>query len=910
MHSLIYMKYTIKKIEKIWQDYWKRSKIFEAKNLFIKKKCYILDMFPYPSGIGLHIGHPLGYIVSDIYARFKLSEGYNVLHPIGFDSFGLPTEQYAIYSGKHPSIITESNIKRYKKQLEELGFSFDWTRELRTNDSYYYRWTQWIFLQFFNSWYDKKLKKTNYIVELTRIFEKEGNCKVKASYGKRIKKFSNEAWKKLSFHKQYEILQYFSLAYRSCSTVNWCKDLGTVLANDEVKNGRSERGGYQIYKKNMMQWNMRIISYTERLLSGGNEIEWPNAIKESQHKCIGKSYGAIIFFSIILHFLGIEAFTLQPYSIFEVSFILLNTEHPIIKYLIVDRYKKEVEKYMHNIKIRNERFRTSKFQYRIFIGFYAENPITNKEIPIYISDYILDSCGAIAVMVGPVHDNRYRIKSIKITRVIPHSIKSSIKKIIEKGVGYGSITYNLRDVGFSRQRYWGEPIPIYYKNNVITCVITENKLPLLLPKIDKYFTTYGGSPPLKIATHWAWCEIKKIVVSNKIINKKNIFTIETSTMPGCAGSSWYMFRYMSTKIKELFIDNEAYWKNVDLYIGGKEHALGHLIYARFWNKFLKDIQWINKEEPFLKLINQGMILGYSAFAARVNDTQKFLSAGLIKKIKKIQKIPIDIHLLKNDNILDIEKVKIWRKEFYKSDLIIENRLFYCQRVVEKMSKSKYNVINPDKICGQYGADSFRIFEMFLGPIKQDKPWNNQGINGVYFFIKKLWNLFHRKGYFFIDDTTPSVVECKLLHYVIKKVKEDMVFFSFNTSISGFMIVVNELSAIKCRKISILEPIVLLIAPFTPHISEELWNCIGYKNYIIFYIIYTYDIKNRLEETIQYSILHNGKFVFKINYSCEEEEKSMVDRVLNHPKIIKSSKTNTITKIIFIHYLVLNFIVSV
>lgn len=904
------MTYTFKKIEQIWQDYWKVSNIFEAKNINIKKKYYILDMFPYPSGVGLHIGHPIGYIVSDIYARLKLYEGHNVLHPIGFDSFGLPTEQYAIYYGKHPSITTDINIKIYKKQFEGLGFSFDWTREIRTNDPDYYRWTQWIYLQFFNSWYDKKLKKSSYIVELTRIFEKEGNWKVKASTGKRIKKFSNEAWKKLSFNKQYEILQNFSLAYRSRSSVNWCKDLGTVLANDEVKNGRSERGGYRIYKKNMMQWNMRIISYTERLLSGVNEIEWPYAIKESQHHWIGKSYGAIIFFSIITHFLCIEAFTFQPYTIFEVSFILLAPEHPIIKYSIGDRYKKEVEEYMQNIKIRNELFRTSKFHYGIFIGLYAENPFTKNEIPIYISDYILESYGAVAVMVGPIHDNRYHIKSNNRICIIPHYIKSSIKKIIEKGVGYGIINYRLRDVVFSRQRYWGEPIPIYYKNNGIPCGITENKLPLLLPEIEKYLPTDNGSPPLKRAKHWAWCEIKKIVVSNKIINKKNIYPIETSTMPSWAGSSWYMIRYMNPKIKELFIDNEAYWKNVDLYIGGAEHAIGHLIYARFLHKLLKDLQWINSEEPFLKLINQGMILGNSAFVTRVNETHKILSAGLIKNIQNIQNIPIDIHLLKNDNILDIEKFKNWRKEFYKADLITENRIFYCQRVVEKMSKSKYNVIKTDKICSQYGADTLRLYEMFLGPIKQDKPWNNQGINGVYNFIKKLWNLFHIKGYFFVEDSTPSVIECKLLHYVIKKVKEDMVFFSFNTIISAFMIVVNELSAIKCRKISIIEPIVILIAPFAPHISEELWNYIGYKNSIIFYTISTYDIKYILEETIQYSILYNGKFVFKINSTCEENEKSMIDRVLNHPKIIQSSKTNTITKVIFIHYLVINFIVSV
>lgn len=900
------MKYTFKKIDNFWQDYWIGSKIFEAKNIYNLKKCYILDMFPYPSGEGLHIGHPLGYIVSDIYARFKLSEGLNVLHPIGFDSFGLPTEQYAIYTGKHPSISTANNIKIYKKQLEKLGFSFDWKREIRTSDPYYYRWTQWIFLQFLNSWYDKKLKKTRNIVELTRIFEKEGNWKVKAFTVKKIKKFSYEAWKKFSFKKQYEILQNYRLAYRERSTVNWCKDLGTVLANDEVKNGRSERGGYRIYKKKKIQWNMHIISYADRLLSGVNEIEWPVALKEYQQSWIRQSVGAIIFFSIITHSLCLEVFTLQPYTIFEVSFILLATEHPIIKYLIIDRYKKEVEEYMQNIKIKNELFRTSKFKNGIFLGFYVENPFTKNEIPIYISDYVLESYGPVSFMIGPFHENRDHIKSFNITYVIPHNIKSTIKKMIEKGVGYGIINYRLRDVVFSRQRYWGEPIPLYYKKNVNICFIPENKLPLLLPEIDKFHPTDNGSPPLKRAKHWSWYEIKNNVIIN---NKYHKYPIETSTMPVCAGSSWYMARYMNTKIKELFIDNEAYWKNIDLYIGGAEHATGHLIYTRFWHKILKDLHWINAEEPIRKLINQGMILGHSAFVARVNDTDKFLSAGIINNIYNIQNIPINIHLLKKDNILYLERFKFWRKDFYKADLITENGLFYCQRAVEKMSKSKYNVINPNKICYKYGADTLRLYEMFLGPIKQDKPWNNQGINGVYNFIKKLWFFYYKKGYLFVEDSIPSFIECKLLHSIVKKVKEYMVFFSFNTFISAFMIIVNELSAIKCRKISILEPIVLLIAPFAPHFSEQLWNGIGYKNPIIFYTIYTYDVKFILEETIQYSILKNGKLFFKMSLTFLENEISMIFRVLKTPKIYQYSKTNTINKIIFIHYLIVNFIVS-
>ncbi|AGC66858.1 leucyl-tRNA synthetase [Candidatus Uzinura diaspidicola str. ASNER] len=898
----ISMTYTFKKIEQIWQDYWRISKIYEANNIYIKEKCYVLDMFPYPSGSGLHVGHTLGYIVSDIYARFKRSEGYNVLHPIGFDSFGLPTEQFAIQTGKHPIITTETNIKRYKKQLEELGFSLDWTREIRTSDSYYYRWTQWIFLQFLNSWYDKKLKKSRYIVELTKIFEREGNWKVKAFTVSKIKKFSNKAWKRFSINKKEEILQNFRLAYRSIAFVNWCKDLGTVLANDEVKDGRSERGGYLVYQKKMIQWNMRISAFTERLLSGLNKIEWPNALKEIQHHWIGKSYGAKLFFSIITHSFCLEVFTKQPYTIFEVSFIVLATASPVIKFIVTDRYKKEVEEYMQKIKNRNERLRRSKSHIfsGIFIGLYARNPFSKKEIPIYLSDSVLSSYGTGAVLVVLNSEGKC---------ILPHYIKSSIKKIIEKGVGYGMINYRLRDVVFSRQRYWGEPIPIYLKKNGIT----ENKLPLLLPEIDRYFPTKIGSTPLKKAKHWSWDEIKKEVVSNNLINKKNRYLIETSTMPAWAGSSWYMLRYMKQKINESFLEAEAeaYWTNVDLYIGGSEHATGHLIYARFWHLFLKDHQWINTDEPFKKLISQGMILGNSAFISKINDTQQFLSSGLIKNIQKVQKVPIDIHLLKNDNILDIEKFKNWRKEFYKADLITENGQFFCQRVVEKMSKSKFNVINPDKICAQFGADTLRIYEMFLGPVKQDKPWIDQGINGVHHFINKLWMLFHNKGNFVIEDSdfSPSLKEYKILHSITRKIREDMYFFSFNTAISAFMITINELSAIKCRKISILEPIVILIAPFAPHIAEELWHCMGYKNSVSFNPIPIYDGKYISEKTIQVSIMFDGKFSFQMHFSSEVKEKSIIDRVLNHPKMIQFSKINTFFKVIFIPYLGVNFIVS-
>ncbi len=898
-NSILYisMTYTFKKIEQIWQDYWRISKIFEANNLFNKDKCYVLDMFPYPSGSGLHVGHVIGYIVSDIYARFKRSEGYNVLHPIGFDSFGLPTEQFAIQTGLHPIITTETNIKKYKKQIEELGFSLDWTREIKTSDPYYYRWTQWIFLQFLNSWFDKKLKKTRYIVELTKLFESEGSWKVKAVTGSNIKRFSKEKWNRFSFQKKEEILKNFRLAYRSRASVNWCKDLGTVLANDEVKDGRSERGGYLVYQKTMIQWNMRLSAFAERLLSGLKKIEWPKALKEIQRNWIGKAFGSKLFFSIITHPFCFVIFTKQPYSIFEASFIVLATDHPVIKLgRFPEKYKKEVEEFIE--KIKNKKSKHKIFS-GIFIGLYARNPFSKKEIPIIISDSVLSSYRTGAVCL--VQNKEYRIPT--------HYIKSSIKKIIEKGVGYGTINYRLSDVIFSRQRYWGEPIPIFYKKNGIT----ENKLPLLLPEIDLFIATKAVDTPLKRAMHWSWDEIKKEVASNNLINKKNQFSIETSTMPSWAGSSWYMLRYMKKNINESFIEDEAeaYWKSVDVYIGGAEHATGHLIYARFWHKLLKDHYWIISYEPFEKLINQGLILGNSAFISKINDTQQFLSSGLIKNIQNVQKVPIDIQLLKNNNILDIDKFKTWRKEFSKAELITENGLFYCKRVVEKMSKSKFNVINPDKICYQYGADTLRIYEMFLGPIKQDKPWIDQGINGVHHFIKKLWIMFHKKGYFFIEDSnfSPSLKEYKILHNLIKKIREDMVFFSFNTTISYFMISINELSAIKCRKISIIEPIVRLIAPFAPHISEELWHCLGYKNSVSFNPIPFSDEKYLSEKTIQISIIYNGNFVFQMHFSFEGKEKSIIDRLLNHPKMIQISKINTFFKIIFIPYLVINFIVS-
>lgn len=936
------MEYRFREIEKRWQKYWKRAETFKANHCCQKPKCYILDMFPYPSGAGLHVGHPLGYIASDIYARYQRALGHNVLHPMGFDSFGLPAEQYAIQTGQHPSVTTEINIKKYQEQLEALGFSFDWSRQVRTSDPSYYRWTQWIFLELFNSWYDQRLNKARSIDELVAIFEKQGNSEIKAALDA-CEKFDAGQWHAFSLEKKDEILQNYRLAFRMETNVNWCPALGTVLANDEVKDGKSERGGHRVYQKKMKQWNMRITAYCERLLKGLDHIQWPQALKEAQRNWIGKSFGAKISFSVF-HFpwLNIEVFTTRPDTIFGVSSLVLAPEYSLIGKITANDQKKAVEQYLQQSKKRNERERIASVKEvsGVFSGAYALHPFTQEKIPIYISDYVIASYGTGAIMSVPAHDERdYRFAKkfgLKVKKVIHEEkesekevyeakkgrcinsnflngleVKEAIEKVItklkEKNLGRSTIKYRLRDAVFSRQRYWGEPIPIYYKKGIAFGIPKEN-LPLLLPEIDKYLPTKEGKPPLQRAACWAWNEKEQKIVSTDLIDDQNVFPIETNTMPGWAGSSWYFLRYMDPNNQEALVapKAEAYWKNVDLYVGGSEHATGHLLYARFWHKFLKDRAWVSTEEPFEKLLNQGMILGNSAFVARLEESLNFVSLNLIKE-QKVQELHLDIHLLKNKDELDIEKFKNSRAEFSEAVFLTEEGKFFCKRQIEKMSKSKYNVVNPDEICVQYGADTLRMYEMFLGPIEQSKPWNTRGISGVHQFLKKFWKLFHPKGRFSVESTASSPEALKVLHQTIKKVREDIPNFSFNTSVSTLMIAVNQLTALRCNNREILEPLLILIAPFAPHLAEELWMCLGHKDSISFAPFPNYKEQYLVEESVEYPIMFNGKLRFKRNFPSEADEDFIKKDLLSDPQTQKHLKKNHIKKIVFIPKKVINIV---
>lgn len=934
------MIYDFKKIEKYWQKYWEINKTFESHLDNKKLKFYILDMFPYPSGEGLHVGHLLGYIASDIYARYKRSEGYNVLHPIGFDSFGLPSEQYAIQTGQHPIETTKINIKRYKKQLKNIGISFDWSREINTSDPNYYKWTQWIFIQTFNSWYDKKNNKARPIIELIKKFEKEGN----SFFNEKIEKtFTNKEWNKYSIYKKEEILKNYRLAFRSKSKVNWCPYLGTVLANDEVKNGKSERGGYPVFQKEIMQWHIRITAYADRLLSGLDKVNWPQSIKDSQKNWIGKSFGLDIYFIIeddpkkVIHI-----FTTRPETIFGVTFIVLAPDNNNISYVTKHEYKDNVQFYIEKInKYPDSGYNIEKVSGE-FTGTYVLHPFINKKLPVYISDYFLYDYGTGSMMGVPAHNkrdynfakkfnldiieviyNKYNIKEPPYEGRIGKCINSyfingldikndfdKIKEIIEKtGIGKKKIKYKIRDAIFSRQRYWGEPIPIYYKRGVPTH-ISEDKLPLLLPSIDKYniCRKYNESP-LSFANFWAWDEKQQKVVSNNLIDENIVFPIEINTMPGWAGSSWYFLRYMDPNNKKEFLstDVESYWKNVDIYIGGAEHAIGHLIYARFWHKFFMDRGWITSEEPFIKLINQGMILGCSAILSRIPETGEIVSLGK-RKQKNIQELHIDINLLKNEKEVDINKFKNWRSEFLSSDFILEDNKLFCKRKIEKMSKSKFNVIKPDDICKKYGADTIRMYEMFLGPISQPKIWNDNGIIGVYNFIKKFWRLFHFNGEFYVSKEKPSLYELKILHKTIKKIQENIESFSFNTSVSCFMISVNELTKLKCQKVNILTPLLILISPFIPHIAEEIWKKLGNKQSISYEKSPKYISEYIVDNLIEYPIMFNGKLKFKLSFGKEISVNDIKQKVLEYKNIYKYiDNINLIKKIIVIPQKIINIV---
>ena len=1009
------MLYNHKEIEAFWQEYWAKHQTFKAQNNSTKPKYYVLDMFPYPSGAGLHVGHPLGYIASDIVARYKRHKGFNVLHPQGYDSFGLPAEQYAIQTGQHPAVTTAQNIARYREQLDKIGFSFDWSREVKTSDPDYYRHTQWIFIQLFNSWYNNATDKAEPIETLIALFETEGNSKVNASCDDDTPTFTAEEWRAFSSEQQQQILLKYRLTYLAETEVNWCPALGTVLANDEIVNGVSERGGHPVIRKKMTQWSMRITAYAERLLQGLDTIDWSESIKESQRNWIGKSVGASINFALAQGEHTIEVFTTRPDTLFGVTYLTLAPEHALVPLITTEEQRAEVEAYIATTAKRSERDRMAdtKTVSGAFTGAYAVHPLTGKQLPIWIGDYVLASYGTGAVMAVPAGDDRdYAFaKHFKGAKGMPEMINIFDKDISEaaftdkegmtyqnsdilngctnfsqavakvlaaleaKGVGKAKVNYRLRDAVFSRQRYWGEPFPVYYKNG-LPQMIGEEHLPIHLPEVEKYLPTEEGNPPLGNATSWAWDTANHKVVSNELMDNQTIFPLELNTMPGWAGSSWYWLEYMMEKDARGTFPTKPvvdYWQNVDLYVGGSEHATGHLLYSRFWNKFLKDRGFAPTEEPFKKLINQGMILGMSAFAYRVlwevKDEQgnevnlvevkelssnnfppifvskKFkddkLAIVLLEKIfpkypkwvefmKKlsgkiintiIQPIHVDISLLKDtSDELDIEKFKVWRKEFANAEFILENGALYTPslgggqgedfltgREVEKMSKSKYNVVNPDDICEQYGADTLRLYEMFLGPLEQAKPWNTAGISGVYNFLRKLWRLYFNDNGWQVTDEAPTPEMLKALHKTIKKVNEDIENFSFNTSVSQFMICVNELSSLKCHHRDVLAPLSVLVAPFAPHIAEELWKRLGNTESVTYAPYPVHEDRYLQEDSKEYPVSFNGKVRFKRAFATTMTPTEIEQAILADPQTAEQLQGNTPKKVIVVPNRIINVV---
>ena len=913
------MHYNFKEIEEKWQSYWAKNQTFKASNGSDKPKYYVLDMFPYPSGAGLHVGHPLGYIASDIYARYKRHKGYNVLHPQGYDSFGLPAEQYAIQTGQHPAKTTEENIKTYRRQLDQIGFSFDWSREVRTSNPRYYKWTQWIFIQLFNSWYNKDTDRAEDISTLIYIFKKEGNLCVNASCDEDIKEFTSEQWEAFSKKEQEEILLQYRLTFLSDTEVNWCPELGTVLANDEIINGVSERGGHPVVRKKMTQWSMRISAYAQRLLDGLKSIDWPQPLKDSQTNWIGRSQGAMVSFNIKGHKNKIEVFTTRPDTIFGVSFMTLAPEHELVSQITTEAQKVEVESYIKATSKRSERDRMAdvKTISGAFTGAYAIHPFSGEKVQIWIGDYVLAGYGTGAVMAVPCGDQRdydfakhFKIpipnifEGVDISEqahtdkegtIIANSdflsglsykkaLKLSIYELEKQEIGYGKVNYRLRDAVFSRQRYWGEPFPVYYVEGMPQ-MIDQTHLPIVLPEVEKYLPTEDGQPPLGNADTWAWDSVNNKVVVNGEINNTSVWPLELNTMPGWAGSSYYFNRYMDPHNETEFASKESlnYWKEVDLYIGGSEHATGHLLYARFWQKFLFDKGLVPVDEFAKKLINQGMILGTSAFVFREVGTKRFYSKGLIKG-KKVHPIHTDVSYVNASDELDIEAFKKWREEFKDAQFITEeDGTFKVSREVEKMSKSKYNVVNPDHICSKYGADSLRLFEMFLGPLEQAKPWKTSGISGVHSFLKKLWKLFYNGEEFSISDAEPTAEELKTLHKTIKKVEEDIENFSFNTSVSTFMIAVNEFIAQKCNKRAILEPLLVLISPYAPHIAEELWEKLGNAESISTAPFPIFEPQYLVESTKNYPVSFNGKMRFTMELPLDMTKDDIEKVVLAHQK---------------------------
>ena len=918
------MNYNFNEVEKKWQQWWKDTKVYQSEIKKDKPKFYVLDMFPYPSGAGLHVGHPLGYIASDIYARYKRQKGFNVLHPMGYDAFGLPAEQYAIQTGQHPAITTSRNVKRYREQLDKIGFSFDWDKEVRTCDPDYYKWTQWTFIQLFKHYYNTEEEKARPISELIQHFEKEGSKGIHAAQNEELT-FTAEEWNGKSEEEQQNILLNYRLAYIADTWVNWCPKLGTVLANDEVVNGLSVRGGFPVERKLMKQWILRVSAYAERLLKGLETLNWSESLKEIQRNWIGRSEGAFIRFKIENFEETLDIFTTRPDTIFGVSFMVLCPEHQLIEKITTKAQEAEVEQYVTWARNRSETERQSEVKKvsGVFTGAYAVNPFNGERIPIWVSEYVLAGYGTGGIMAVPAHDSRdYAFAKhfdLPIRQVIAGgdiseaafeakdgtcvnsdfitgmTVKEGGKVIIEKvkemGIGYGTVNYRLRDAIFSRQRYWGEPFPVYYKNGM-PYMIPEEELPILLPEIDQYKPTETGEPPLARAKDWTY----------------KGYPMEASTMPGFAGSSGYYLRYMDPHNGDEYFSKEAneYWQNVDLYVGGAEHATGHLIYSRFWNKFLFDLGLACKDEPFEKLINQGMIQGRSNFVYRIVGTNKFVSLGL-KGQYETTPIHVDINLVKND-ILDTELFKQWMPDFANAEFILEDDKYICGWEVEKMSKSKFNVQNPDDLVEKYGADTLRMYEMFLGPIELAKPWDTNGIEGVFRFMKKFWKLFHdNDNQFNVVDDEPSKAEFKVLHKTIKKIEDDNERFSFNTAVSGFMICVNELNDLKCNKRQILEPLTILLSAYAPHIAEELWHLLGHETSVVDAAFPQFNEEYLKETSFNYPISFNGKTRFQREFPLDMTPKDIEAAILADEEAQKWIEGRTPKKVIIVPKKIVNIV---
>lgn len=943
------MEYNHKDIERKWRSKWAEDKTYHVEEDKAKPKYYVLNMFPYPSGAGLHVGHPLGYIASDIYARYKRLKGFNVLNPMGYDAYGLPAEQYAIQTGQHPAKTTEQNIARYREQLDKIGFSFDWDREVRTCEPGYYHWTQWAFCQMFNSFYCAKCGKAMPISHLVERFEKKGSAGLHAACGEELC-FTAEEWKAMTEEEKDNVLMNYRIAYLGETMVNWCPQLGTVLANDEVVDGVSVRGGFPVVQKKTVQWCLRVSAYAQRLLDGLETVDWSDSIKETQRNWIGRSEGAEMQFRIDGSEDTFTIFTTRADTIFGVTFMVLAPESELVARMTTDAQRAEVEAYLDATKKRTERERIADRKVTgVFTGSYAVNPFTGEKIPVWVSDYVLAGYGTGAIMAVPAHDSRdyafarhFNLPIIPLIEgadvseesfdakegivmnspregvdaggfslnglTVKEAIAATKKYVEEKGMGRVKVNYRLRDAIFSRQRYWGEPFPVYYKNGRPQ-LVPEHCLPLELPEVTKFLPTESGEPPLGNATRWAWDTVSETVTENTRIDNETVFPLELSTMPGFAGSSAYYLRYMDPRNGQALVSPEAaeYWKSVDLYIGGSEHATGHLIYSRFWNKFLFDLGVSVSEEPFQKLVNQGMIQGRSNFVYRIKDTNTFVSKGLAKDYD-VTPIHVDVNIVQND-VLDTEAFKAWRPEYATAEFVLEDGKYICGWAIEKMSKSMYNVVNPDMIVDKYGADTLRLYEMFLGPINQSKPWDSNGIDGCYRFLKKAWNLYHKGDAFAVSADAPSKENLKTLHKLIKKVTEDIETFSYNTAVPAFMIAVGELAQQKCAARSVLEPLAVLLSPFAPFFAEELWHKLGHEGTVCDAEWPAFDEAYLKEDSVTLSVSFNGKTRFTLDFPADASKEQIEKETLASEATAKYLEGKQIVKVIVVPGRIVNIVVK-